>query len=132
MTLPGPSASSAGSLASAPSTQARWLSAHLSAGPSAARRGKVSLTAPSRGSTASRIRRASAERRTVNWRVWLPPVKTRSELAVDKVIFELAGFVLGHGPAARGHAGFVHRLAAAADQMMPFRLRLAMRVQPVG
>jgi hypothetical protein len=107
-------------LPSACSTQARCVSTQRNAAPSGARGGSVRRTAPSRLSIASRNRLAAAERFTVSGRVRSPARKTRLELTIDDVEFEFAGFLLRNGPPARRNASLVHRLATAADQVMPF------------
>ena len=77
----------------------------------------------------SRIRRARGD--TLQRR----PARRRassSELAVDEMMFEIASLIFRDRPAAHRHAGLVHRLAAAADQIMPVGERLALGAQPIG
>ena len=57
--------------------------------------------------------------------------RAASERAVDHMIFELAGVVFADGPAAGRLARFMHRLAAAGDEIMPLGQRLARGPQPI-
>src|SRR6202023_1346738 len=96
------------------------------------RRGRLSRTVPSRGSTLSRIDRAWSKRRTTSRRFRPPAAKIRSELAVDKVVFEVPDIVFGYSPAAGRFTGLVNRLAVARDEIMPIRQRRAGRAQAIG
>src|SRR5262245_35394111 len=90
--------------------------------------GKVRITERVRGSTWSRIRRARGETFSVS----RAPPSSCSERAVDEMMFEIPSFIFRNRPAAHRHAGLVHGLAVAADQIMPREERLVFRAEPVG
>ena len=122
----GRRAASAGATsASCASIQSRCPAAQASALRRDTRRGTVSRTAPVRAvDPQAHHLRAARETFTSS--------AAGSELMVDQMMLEVAGLVLGDRPAAHRHAGRVHRLAVAADQIMPVGQRLALGAQPVG
>src|SRR5204862_848696 len=87
------------------------------------RGGTVRVTAPVRGSTRRRSRRARGDSRSTSG----APLSVSSERAVDEVMFEIARFIFRNRPAAYRHARLVHRFPAAADQMVPPVSRVALR-----
>src|SRR3546814_5468570 len=90
------------------------------------RAGTVSRASPLVGSIDSRARRACA------WRTMRIACVTASKLAIDHMVFEIAGIVLGDRPTAHRLPRPVHRLAIAADQIMPVGQALPRRAQPIG
>ena len=84
------------------------------------------------GSTLRRSRRARGDTFIVTG----TPPSVRScralKITVDEMMFEFAGLILGDRPSAHRHAGFMHGIAIAADQIMPVRQIRARRTKPVG
>src|SRR3569832_681135 len=65
-------------------------------------------------------------------RTKLRKARPRSQIAIDEVEFEIAGIILGDGPAAHRLAGGVHRLAVAADEIVPGGQLLPGGAQAIG
>src|SRR5690606_33010026 len=97
------------------------------------RRGTVSRTERVRGSTLSLSLRARGD--TLR-RTGVSPMRSSvapaSERPVDEMKLQIASVILRYRPAAHRHAGLVHRLPTAADQIMPVGQLLAVAAQPVG
>ena len=82
-----------GKRSSCASTQSRFSSTQRSAGPSAAKRGRVSFTAPSRASTRRFIRRTPSRRMTDSGTARPAPAKIISVMAAQEMVFKVLDII---------------------------------------